>query len=875
MRASSIRGVCVGALVVLAACASKPREGDRTVERSPDRAAIEEVLERAASALRARDLEGVLAVYDPGKTDLVDRARNQTRGAISLSDLSVSHRIAALSGSGDDAEAVVLRDLRYTDQGRDQSSTTWRTMRFRRSATGWRIVDDEDRDYARCAETELHVDLWPDMGRMAGTITLRVEIRSDGEDCLLFGLNRGLVVTWIGDDAGRPLAFDRVADVLSIRDLGVLRAGDARQMTIKFGGELFNESKEKGYSQVSVAPEGSFASWVTDWYPRLRGVDSRSKGKLAFSVPSGVVVASSGRVTRLEKREDRQTYVFAVDRPLDFSFAAAKYFHREQKVDGMQLGIYLLSGGEAKADLYLRECGRALRCETGFFGAYPFDGYALVEIPNQKTGGLGGSSEQGMNLFPVGVLPDDRFPLLLVGHEMGHSWWGNLIKSKQGEPILDEGLAQIGAALTLGELEGEKAMRSWLYRGVPDYGQSARQYFTRFASGTEPDYPLGAATAGSDAASATHDIADTKGVCVYAMLRDRIGPEAFLKGLRAVVASFAGKPLGIPDLQAAFEKASGQKLDRFFHEWFSRTGAPEFDLRSSIAPAEAGFAVAGTVGQAGEPYEVDAEIAIGYDGRAEKRTVHVVGASTSFTFVTKDEPAFVAFDPDHKILRWTGEFRNASLLREGIGLQGAGKHDEAFEKLQAFVEKAPDSLRGRCQLGLLLQDVGDLAHAEECFRFVADRYRALEVYEPAVSTSALHLGQVLDLSGRREEAKKAYQIALELPDEAGSRKAAESGLAAPFAPTPRGDPPNAEALARYAGTYAGENGIEFQISVDDQGVPTLKQAGGVVAPLVWIEGAKFHVAGRDEITIEFVGGESITAADLTMGSNVIHLPRKP
>src|SRR6185436_13418492 len=291
-------------------------------------------------------------------------------------------------------------------------------------------------------------------------------------------------------------------------------------------------------------------------------------------VPAGTVVASTGRLANRETKGDREIHVFTVDRPLDYSFAAAKYFHREQTVDGMQLGVYLLSGGEAKADLYLKECARALRCEIGFFGAYPFDGYALVEIPNEKTGGLGGSSEQGMNLFPVGVLPDDRFPLLLVGHEIGHSWWGNLVKSKQGEPILDEGLAQIGAALTLGEIEGEKAMRSWLYRGVPEYGQSARQYFTRFASGTEPDLALGALAAGSDKASAAHDIADTKGVCVYAMLRDRIGPEAFRKGLRDVVASFAERPLGIPDLQEAFEKASGKELDRFFREWFSRTGAP-------------------------------------------------------------------------------------------------------------------------------------------------------------------------------------------------------------------------------------------------------------------------------------------------------------
>jgi tetratricopeptide (TPR) repeat protein len=359
------------------------------------------------------------------------------------------------------------------------------------------------------------------------------------------------------------------------------------------------------------------------------------------------------------------------------------------------------------------------------------------------------------------------------------------------------------------------------------------------------------------------------------MLHDRIGPKAFLAGLRDVLGAFAGKTVGLPQLEAALEKASGKKLDRFFREWFFRTGAPEFVLRSTIEPAEHGFTVSGTVEQAGEPYEVDAEIALAFAGRTERRTVHVDGASTAFSFHADEKPAFVAFDPEQKLLRWTSELRNAPLLREGIGLMGAGKREEAFEKLQAFVDKAPDSLRGRCQLGLLLQEAGDLAHAEECFRSVTERFRAFEVYEPAVSTSALHLGQILDLSGRREDAKAAYRIALDLPDESGSNAAAQAGLAAPYEPAPKAEGPSAASLARFAGAFGNGKGVEILVALDDRGVPTVQQSGRPAVPLVWIEGAKFRVAGADDITVEFVGGETITAADVAVGSDVLHLVRKP
>lgn len=479
-----------------------------------------------------------------------------------------------------------------------------------------------------------------------------------------------------------------------------------------------------------------------------------------------------------------------------------------------------------------------------------------------------------MNLFPVGVLPDERFPLLLVAHEIGHSWWGNLVGSDQGA-ILTEGLAQTSAALTLRELEGEEAMRSYLRRGRPDYGQSAREYFTRFAGEGAPDRALGSAEVGADAASALHDLADTKGVCVYAMLRDEVGPEAFRQGLRDLIRSFGGKRVVLSDLQAAMAKASGKDLERFFRQWFFRTGAAELALRSSIEPADGGFAITGTIEQAGEPYALDVEVALGFEGRAERRIVRVDGASTAFSLRSAERPVFVALDPDEKILRWTAERRSATLLREGAALLGLGKHDEAAEKLQAVVAKAPDSLRARCQLGLLHQEVGDLARAEECFRFVMERSKALGIYEPAVGASALHLGQVLDLAGRREEAVQAYRAALELPDESGTRKSAEEGLAAPYVRAPRSAAPDAAALARFAGTFDNERGLVFVVAVNDQGVLTLKQPDGPLFPLVWIEGARFRVAGSDESRIEFVGAEAITSADLTLGGDVIHVPRKP
>jgi tetratricopeptide (TPR) repeat protein len=837
-----------------------------------DRDGIERLLRGLETAAAARDADAFLSAYNPAARDLIDRTRSEVAGSFTLEGLAVRYRMTSLKGDSGSAEAVVLRSGGFTEHDRRQVDRRWETVGFRRTPSGWKIVSEEERDYQRCTDTRLQVELLPESGRMRGSSTLDVETTEPGEDSLLLLLNRGLEVRSVTDGRDRPLRFEREADALVIPLPRPLPPHARHTLKVEFDGSLFNESKEQGYSQVSIAPEGSFASWVTSWYPRLQGAGSRSRGRIVYTVPAGVTVASSGRLEERRAEGGLETQAFAVDHPLDFSFAAAKYFHREESVDGTRLGVYLLSGGDGKAGLYLREASRVLRCERSLYGAYPFDGYDVVEIPSEKTGALGGSSEQGMNLFPAGVLPDDSFPLLLLAHEMGHSWWGNLVRSKDG-PILDEGLAQITAVLCLREFQGDAAMRRFLKAGVPGYRQSASQYFVRFAGTTGKDFPIGLPPAGSDAVSALHDLADTKGMFVYAMLRDRIGQDAFVSGLRAAAEKFAGRAATLADLQAAWEKSAGTTLDLFFRQWFRRTGAPDLALTSATEPAGRAFVTAGTVTQTGDSYDLPVEVALAGPGWREIRSLAVSGASTPFSFQTERRPDWVVIDPEYKILRWIPAYRHYPLLTDGLGLWSTGKRPEAIAKLQEYVDKVPESLEGRYRLGVCLEESGKLDEAERAFQWALDRYGALAVYEPAVSLSQLHLGQVLDLKGRRDEAKAAYDRALALPDEEESHGLARAGLASPFQPPAPKPGPGPDLLARFDGTYDNGSGVVISVALKDAGVLTVTQPGRPAGSLEWIDGARFHVAGAGDIVLEFLGEPEVTGLDLNVSGKVYHLAK--
>ena len=838
------------------------------------RAAVNLVLRAWDAAANAKDAAMLLRLYDPADSLLLARVEQEAAAMAGLDTLAVTSRVGSLSASGDTVEAVVFRRLTYRQKGREQCWLDWNTVRLLEDAGDWRIVGDDERAFARTVETDLHVKLDPRAGRMEGEAVLRVEIVAPGEDNLHLGLNRGLRVTEIAKEAGASVPFERIADEILVREPASLSAGDVRVLTVRFEGTLFNETREYGYSQVGIGPEGCFASWVTRWYPHLMGSGSKSRGRIVFDVPAGEIVAASGWPAGRTVHGNREEQAFEVRVPVDFSFGVGRYFHREQTVDGVSVGVYLLAGGEEKAALYVPALARLLRFQRDLYGEYPFDSYAIVEIPSSAAGNLGGSSEQGMNLFPVGALPDSSIPLPLLAHEMGHSWWGNLVRGKEGTAI-DEALAQTTAALSVREIEGEESMRRFLHRGRPEYGQSAQKYFREFAGRADRDLPLASACTPSTLLY-LHELADVKGHFVYVMLREAIGPEAFTRGLRAAVSRFAGKEISLRDLQEEWESASGRDLDGFFRQWFHRAGAPDLVLRYEVAPAGQAYEVSGVVSQAGEPYAVRVDIAaLRRDCAPDSAVVHAIevsGPETPFSFEVAAKPDTVILDQRYKLFRWTEEFHGLESLNAVHRLRSAGRADSAVTLLTECAAGMPGEISALYQLGLCYQDLADLARAESCFRRVRDRGRLTGDDNPVVFLSALHLGQVADLAGRRDEAKGWYSEVLAGRDEQQAHAEARAGLASPYVAKVRAAGPDRRTLAALTGSYAAEGGLSVDVALDADSMLTVGNERNPPVALEWLEGLKF-IAPAEGLTFLFAEGAPCPAVELEANGRVMRMRR--
>ncbi len=750
------------------------------IKCSTDRqSAVTEFLKQFKTACETKNIDSLLALYGSTDSENVADARQRYSDYFSLQDVALGvdfgEAFCRSTAGGDSIRVPMRLRLDYSLNGVSQYSSEWSWLKLVDRGEGMALIGEEQARFMQTEYTDLRVELHPETGTMAGKGTLRLSVVETGPTSIVLALNRGLAVSAVAVNGSSISDFQRKGAILELPVAGGLKAADSIEIAVEFAGSLFNESEIYGYSQVSIAPEGSFASWVTHWYPRNISGSSKSRGQIEMVIPDNLELACTGKEMTKRQMEGKTIYQFAVENRQDFTFAAAQYLHESRKINGVTVGVYFLEGGQEKVDLYIERCSEILKFLAEYYGGYPYDSYYLVEIPSTVTGSLGGSSEQGMNLYPTGVLPEERVNLPLISHELSHSWWGNLVGSRSGA-VISEGLAQLSAVLCVEHFEGEAEMRRFLRYGNPDYSQSAEQYFKRF-TGPEPvmqDLPIGEVQLAQ--ASVLHELADVKGHFVYEMLRRQIGADNFRDALRNIVSEYADKSVSLDDLQEAFELQSGKKLGLFFDQWFHRTGAPSFKLEYGLRKNEFGSSVRGRIIQENQPYSVTAAVLVSGPEFRRIESVEVRGRETPFEFHYEHTVDSVEFDPNYEVFRHTPEFDHIYLLAYGTKQRVDKKYEDAIKSLSDFLLYRPESLEGNYQLARAYQEHDDLELSTHYFAEVIRLYEEGAAYQWPVAFAHLNLGKNYLKQQEIERARVELEKALGYPSEKNAVEGAQELL---------------------------------------------------------------------------------------------------
>ena len=831
---------------------------------SSECAAIESVFKEINAGLQEKDLDRAMSHFSPDSKDMYRFIKGHFSSTLEQPEGVFTIRLGDVNVDDDSAEVAVFTVLSHKLHERENHSAYWLTFEMQKLDGRWMITSHDMREYTKARHIDLNVELFPEAGTIKGTAAIDYEVVLPGENNLVLTLNRGLKINSLKDKTGKDLTFERVGSTAIIPRDSKFKGGETGGLAVEFEGTFFNEAKEMGFSQVAISPEGCFASWVTSWYPMLDCNLSKCPGNLNYTVPNGLTVISSGLRTAVETGDKTTTFRFKVSNPLNFSFAAADYTFLTERIHDIDVGAYFLGGDLRNAKEYIDTCSEMITLFIDIYGFYPFDQYCVVEIPREHTGVLGGSSEQGMNLFPQGMLPEGTMNEFVISHEIGHSWWGNLVG---GGMVQSEVMAQFTASLWFEHKYGEEGLRSLLNNGFnttsTQYGES---YLKLIADMPESDRTLGSYS--PEDTSIVHQLADTKGHFVMHMLRDQIGEADFYQAIQNILKEFAGGDFTLAEFREAFENTSGQELEWFFDQWLYQKGAPEFILNHNVEKVTDGYRISGTVEQTGDFYRALAEIGCQLQGEWQVFPVEITETPMAFDFTVTEKPDRVSFDPFQKLLRWRPELKVTKELKKVRTLNAVNQGQKARKEMDNLLASVPESLKARVLSGEVFLNIGQTDEAIGEFQKAMMLHEGMNtgVFTPDYLQALLKLGQSYDIAGRRDDAVKCYTRIIDYPVYRRHMvSAAEEGLKEPFQLPTVYEMPD-EKLREYVGKYAVE-GLVFTLWLDDDGVLRGQQPDSPEIALVPLGPDELSQISTNPYILKFVRNEEnvITGADVYKG----------
>ncbi|HYQ00497.1 MAG TPA: M1 family aminopeptidase [Polyangiaceae bacterium] len=381
--------------------------------------------------------------------------------------------------------------------------------------------------------------------------------------------------------------------------------------------------------------------------------------ELRVTVPNGFVALSNGELvdsqTPGNATKKPWTYHFRLDKPHPsylLTLVAGNFTIIDDRpaelADSRQVPVQYYVPPARKKDTArsFGETPRMIELFSRLTGVpFPWQRYSQIVVSDFIFGGMENTTATTMYEH---VLLDERAVLDissndLVAHELAHQWFGDFVTCRDwSHAWLNEGFATF-----MEHVEREDR----LGRDEYDYGVSS-----------DNDTYLHEASARYSRPIVCRDYAEPidlfdrhlyeKGGLVLHMLRRELGDEVFWTGVRNYLQGHAYSVVETNDLQRALEKVSGRSLERFFDSWVYRPGHPELKVKVSWDDGllSIGVKQGQKLGDTAE-FHFELELEIGTrSGGVSRHKKAVSAANDTFVVALAERPAFVAFDPELRVL---------------------------------------------------------------------------------------------------------------------------------------------------------------------------------------------------------------------------------
>ena len=405
----------------------------------------------------------------------------------------------------------------------------------------------------------LQLALDPAVDQVQGTVTIEAL-------AALQGLSE-LALDFVGYEVTSVTANGLVADftredkklIVVLPEL--LAQGENLSLTIAYRGQpLYEPSPYVGFvDHLGLSfPDGQSIYALAEpdgaryWFPANDHPRDKAAFRFEIVVPQGLTVAANGRL--LESREGLmpdgrpgQLFIWEHQYPMAPYLATVAVGNYERLEDtspaGVPLRHYTFPEAREALQPVAADIGPALDWMADLFGPYPFEAFGFV------TARVPGGSLETQTMV---ILSDAMIGKRTAVHELAHMWFGDWVSlDSWGEMWRNEGFATYVQLM-------------WETREDPEELELQMAAVESVVEGNDKNYPLNNPPPGYLFELNVY----YQGAMAVHALRQEMGDEAFLGGLRAYFERYGGGVASDAQFRAVMEESAGRSLDNYFNTWF-------------------------------------------------------------------------------------------------------------------------------------------------------------------------------------------------------------------------------------------------------------------------------------------------------------------
>ena len=315
-----------------------------------------------------------------------------------------------------------------------------------------------------------------------------------------------------------------------------------------------------GSNQIWTQGQGKYTS---HWLPSLDDMNNKIEFDLSYQVPQEYQVIANGKLIATEKKGKEKLWEFNMNHPMSSYLVAVAVGNYEAEditaASGIPIKLYYEPQGEDKVEWtykYSKKIFDFFEQEIGV--AFPWQNYKQIPVRDFLYAGMENTTATIFSdMFMVDKIGFvDRNYVNVNAHELAHQWFGDFVTEKSGtHHWLQEGFATYYALLAEREIFGEDYFYFKLYQNAEKLKELS-------------DSGKGEALKNAKASSLTFY---QKGAWALHVLHEKVGEDAFKKGIKAYLNKYAYQNVETEDFITEMEKASGMDLTQFQTDWLEQS----------------------------------------------------------------------------------------------------------------------------------------------------------------------------------------------------------------------------------------------------------------------------------------------------------------